>query len=294
MSRSYFGLREYRRRLAEREAKGESLWTESLNEATRTKLVHVINSFMNHPNLHYHLKDKLPDAVQAVSYQMGIISLSSAFNFHARSAHEETVGAILSKNCKEDVIFSLLEAFWDILHHYPNSTIASPRDDYTNSIRLTLEDCRISYDFVEGNIIPRGEQEMHVEVVVPAVTLLSRRSGFEDAERNYMDALTSIREQRFDDAVTNAASAVEATLRILDCGDTQTPLAKRGAMAIERNLLAPHDRGLLGWITATRGSEGDAHGQGSHTTRADAWLVVHVAGALILRLVDGPNRGLGS
>ena len=294
MSRTYFGLREYRRRMNEREDKGESLWTESLDDAARIKLVHVINRFMNDDHLRYDLEEQLPKIIQIINYQIGIMSLSSAFNFRAKSTHEEVVGAILNDGCKEEIIFSLLEAFWDIVPHYPTSFSASPRDIYANSIRSILEDHRVSYDFVEGNIIPRGEQEMHVEVVVPAITLLSGRSDFEDVERNYMEALTSIREQRFDDAVTNAASAVEATLRILDCGDTQTPLAKRGAMAIERNLLAPHDRGLLGWITATRGSEGDAHGQGSHTARADAWLVVHVAGALILRLVDGPNRGLGS
>ena len=290
MSRPYFGLRKHRRHLTELEVTGQSLWTERLTSAVRVQFTHIIKNFAGR----YYLNDRMPYVVQEVSFQFGFINLSQAFDLRTSSPLMEVLNAILLEDCKEDVVFSLLEAVWDIVPDYQGGHVANPRDLYSNELGVVLEDGRISYDFVEGNIIPRGEQEMHVEVVVPAITLLSGRSGLEDAERNYMDALTSIREKRYDDAVTNGASAVEATLRTLGCGDAQTALAKRGAVAIERNLLAPHDKGLLGWITATRGSEGDAHGQGSHTTRADAWLVVHVAGALILRVVDGSSRGLGS
>ena len=290
--RPLFALRKHRRQVEELEEEGKNLWTDELKETTRIKLVHAVGSLVRDAG--YYFDEKMAEVANLVCSQAGLISLSHSYNLRTSSSAEEIGNAILTQRCEEEIVFSILEAIWDIAPYYPDNLQISPRVKYTEEIRTILEDCRISYDFVEGNIVPRGEQEMHVEVVVPAITLLSCRSGLEDAERNYMEALTSIREQRFDDAVTNAASAVEATLRILDCGDTQTPLAKRGAIAIEKNLLAPHDRGLLGWITATRGSEGDAHGQGSHTARADAWLVVHVAGALILRLADGPNRGLGS
>lgn len=290
MSRPYFGLRKHRRHQAELEATGKSLWTDRLTSPVRVQFTHIIQRFEEQ----YYLSDRMPDVVRDVSFQFGFIDLSHAFGFRALPAYEQVVNAILIEDCGEDIVFSLLEAIWDIVPEYRGTHVASPRDIYSSKLGEILEDGRISYDFVDGSIIPRGEQEMHVEVVVPAITLLSGRAGLQDAERHYMDALTSIREKRFDDAVTNAASAVEAILRILGCGDARAALAKRGAVAIEKNLLASHDKGLLGWVTATRGLEGDAHGQGSHTTRADAWLVVHVAGALILRLVDGPNRGLGS
>lgn len=290
MSRSYFGLRKKRGYQTELEAAGKNLWTDRLSPVVRVQFTHIIK---NSVEQHY-LNDQISDVERHVSFQFGFISLSHAFGFRTLSSLEQVLNAILYEECEEDVVFSLLEAVWDIVPHYPGGHVPNPRGIYSHDLRVVLEDARVSYDFVEGNIVPRGEQEMHVEVVVPTITLLSGRPSFEDAERNYMDALTSIRQGRFDDAVTNAAAAVEATLRILGCGDARTAFAKRGAVAIERNLLAPHDKGLLGWITATRGLEGDAHGQGSHTTRADAWLVVHVAGALILRLVDGPNRGIGS
>lgn len=290
MSRPYFGLRKHRRHQAELEASGERIWTDKLTHTVRVQFTHIIKRFAEQ----YYLNDRLSEVAQDVSFQFSFISLSHAFNFHAFSPLEEVLNAVINERCEEDVVFSLLEGVWDIVPHYQGGHVASPRSMYSNGVQMILEDGGISYDFIEGNIIPRSQQEMHVEVVVPAITLLSGRSGFEDAERNYMDALTSIRQGRFDDAVTNAASAVEAVLRILGCGNAQTAFEKRGAIAIERNLLASHDKRLLGWVTATRGSEGDAHGRGSHTSRADAWLLIHVAGALILRLVDGPNRGMRS
>ncbi|WP_419850519.1 hypothetical protein [Candidatus Poriferisocius sp.] len=288
MSRPYFGLRKHRRHQAELEESGTQLWTDRLTPPVRVQFTHIIKSFEEQ----YYLKRRMPDVVRDVSFQFGFIDLSHAFAFRALSSYEQVLNAILLEDCGEDVVFSLLEAVWDIVPEYEGTYAANPRDMYSSELREVLEDGRISYDFVEGNIITRGEQEMHVEVVVPAITLLSGRSGFEDAERNYMDALTSIRESRFDDAVTDAASAVEVTLRIMGCGEATTTFEKRGSIAIERDLLASYDKRLLGWITATRGAEGDAHGRGAQTARADAWLVVHVAGALILRLVDGPNRGL--
>jgi hypothetical protein len=40
---------------------------------------------------------------------------------------------------------------------------------------------------------------------------------------------------------------------------------------------------LVDWVSASRSDRGDAH-SASNATRPDAWLVVHVVGALILRL----------
>ena len=60
--------------------------------------------------------------------------------------------------------------------------------------------------------------------------------------------------------------------------------------AKQRGLLASHDQTLtdgivkfLDWASADRSQTGDAHSNG-HTALGDAWLMVHVVGALVLRL----------
>jgi hypothetical protein len=65
----------------------------------------------------------------------------------------------------------------------------------------------------------------------------------------------------------------------------------------KRGLFGPHDAkltqsiaGLAHWVSSDRSTLGDAH----HSTDAnpdDAWLTVHVVGALILRLTGENARG---
>lgn len=76
-------------------------------------------------------------------------------------------------------------------------------------------------------------------------------------------------------------------------GNSLGPLAKD---AKARGLLAPHDETLsdalqkiIDWVSADRSSKGDAH-NASTASRSDAWLTVHVVGALILRLSEGSSR----
>ncbi len=73
-------------------------------------------------------------------------------------------------------------------------------------------------------------------------------------------------------------------------GETFTDARKRG-------LLGEHDTQLREailkaglWVAADRASKGDAHPGGSATID-DAWLIVHIVGALILRLSRSPSRG---
>lgn len=55
--------------------------------------------------------------------------------------------------------------------------------------------------------------------------------------------------------------------------------------ALRKGLLAPHDKKLADWVSADRTTTGDAH-RHSEATESDAWLTVHVVGALIVRLAD--------
>ena len=159
--------------------------------------------------------------------------------------------------------------------------------------RVFRED-RVAFEMVEGTIIPLASEELHTEVVAPVLRLLSGRSGWDGAEGSYQKALEEISSGHPDDAITDAGTALQEALSVLGCkGDSLGPLIKD---AKSKGLLAPHDAeldsaivGVMDWVSADRSQSGEAHHQSAATTD-DAWLIVHIVGALILRLVGGGSR----
>ncbi|MDE0613666.1 MAG: hypothetical protein OXI32_04550 [bacterium] len=285
-SRPLFGLRQHRRQIAELEAEGKNLWADELYDTARIKLVHAVGGFVG--NADFMFDDKIAEVAKLVSSQAGIISLSHAYDFRSKSSTEEILQAILHSRCEKAIDFSIIEAIWDIVPHYPGNPEISPRTRYTEEIRTVFEDCRISYDFVEGNIIPRSEQIMHSEIIVPTLTLLSGRSNFVEAEQRYIQAIRSLGEGRFDDSITDASAALEAVFDALKCSGNV--LDKRFRVAQQNGLLAAHDKKLVDWISADRVAKGDPHTGDGQTTRDDAWLLIYVIGAVILRLASSERR----
>ncbi len=154
---------------------------------------------------------------------------------------------------------------------------------------------RIAFRMVDGEFVPITSDEMHVEVVEPALRLLID-SRFEAAHGAYLKALKEIGHDDAGDAITDAGTALQATLAALGCdGNT---IGALWTDARRRNLVAPHDQNLINgigkfidWASADRSTTGDAHTHGA-ANRDDAWLMVHVVGALIVRLARGGTRGV--
>lgn len=74
-------------------------------------------------------------------------------------------------------------------------------------------------------------------------------------------------------------------------------LSKKMADARSKGVLAPQDSPLAealnrigAWIEAERSASGDTH-NAHPASREDGWFVVHVVGALIRRLAEGPRSG---
>lgn len=68
------------------------------------------------------------------------------------------------------------------------------------------------------------------------------------------------------------------------------------ASAQRKGIILGHDQALLetvaraaSWVSADRSQVGDAHSV-SAATREDAWLTVHIVGAVLLRLSAVENR----
>lgn len=172
----------------------------------------------------------------------------------------------------------------------PRSNIGATYDKILNHV---LNEHRIAHKFVDGELIPFKSDELLQEVVEPTLRLLVG-AEYQKAHDAYLKALKEISQNEAADAITDAGTALQEALTALGCkGNALGPLL---ADAKKNGLLAGHDQQLVDgilkfgtWASADRSESGDAH-KHSDATTADAWMMVHVVGALIVRLVDPSKR----
>ncbi len=187
----------------------------------------------------------------------------------------------------DDVIPSVIEMMYFALHHNRYMQV-EPLERFDKKAQQILRNARISFDLIAGQMVPFESREMHMEIVAPMLHLLTGRPDLKKAEKAYQDALKEISTGTAADAITDAGVALQETLEALGCdGNALGPLIKS---AKTKRLLAPHDQKIMDWVSADRSESGDSH-HASDAVLADAWLAVHVVGALILRLADADRRG---
>lgn len=141
-----------------------------------------------------------------------------------------------------------------------------------------------------SRLIEINSHEMHDAVVAPTLFLLHSQPRFAGAETAYQKALKELRNRDPADAITDAATALQDVLLALGCtGNALGPLLKS---AKSKGLLKGSDTPLtqsisktVDWVSATRG-EGEAHTGDPDISMSDAWMVVHVVGALVIRLSE--------
>lgn len=176
------------------------------------------------------------------------------------------------------------------------SVLVSHGETFDEAINDVLNEHRIAFRMVEGQMVSMGSDELQQQVVEPALRLLVGRQ-FQSAHDAYFKALDEITKQDAGDAITDAGTALQETLTALGCEGNV--LGKLLNDAKKKGILGGHDQALIdgvlkfaNWAAAERNLAGDSH---HHTdaTLADAWLMVHVVGALIVRLADpGGVRGV--
>ena len=287
--------RELRRATAEREAAGDELWTEWPDLATRNKLAACIRDWL-WDDMHGGGVETLLSAItQEVSDAAGVVSRAAETpELFGRQSVDDFVDSIRQPDQYPAVIFGLIEGLWRWRTVIDEEFIArSPRSRqlFQDRIAEILEDHRIGFVFVDGNFLPRSGSIADREILVPTVEFLTGDPTFADADAMYREALTAIQQRQPDEAITKACTALQSMLTALNCGDGSDTLSRQVAHAIGRGLLAKHDKPLEGWLTADRGNFGSAHPGDGTAAREDAWLTVHVVGAIILRLSRGSARG---
>lgn len=183
-----------------------------------------------------------------------------------------------------DMALDLIGAFCAILRGSPwFESEYSELEDFINEL---FEDHRVAFRVVDAEVIPVESDELHTEVVLPALRLLVGGT-FTKAHSAYLDALKQLPTDP-SNAITDAGTALQEALTALGCkGNALGPLITN---AHKSGLLASHDSALtdgvmkfLHWASANRSEAGDSH-RVSDASRADAWLMVHIVGALIVKL----------
>lgn len=281
-----FKRRKELRERAEREAAGESFWTAEFSESFRHKVKHAFDHLVqNHHEAGLHV-------AKLIAMDEGKPSLTGG-----TLGYHDAMGYLLT--CPHDVMPSMLEAIYRaLLSEHERTPIYHRVDDtpalFQDFVKRLLAEDRISYDMVKGELVEKQSQEMHAAVVEPALTLLADRKRYPHVETAYRAALEQLSKGEVQNAITDAGTALQQMLSALGCsGKVLGDLIKD---ARRKGLFGGHDNPLLeviektcSWAAADRNVNGDTHNV-KEVQAEDAWLLVHVVGALILRLAGGTPR----
>lgn len=141
-----------------------------------------------------------------------------------------------------------------------------------------------------SHLVPIVSHEMHTAVVEPTLYLLHSQPRFADAETAYQNALEQIRKRDPANAITDAGVALQEALTALGCegkvlGDLLKSAHKIGLLKGKDTPLGEVVGRTVDWVAAMR-NQGEAHKANPDVDMPDAWMVVHVVGALIIRLSE--------
>ncbi|TFC16561.1 hypothetical protein [Cryobacterium glucosi] len=168
-------------------------------------------------------------------------------------------------------------------------------DAFIEVVNDRLLHARADWLFEDGRFQERGNYVMHSEVLRPATILLGDDPVFNTASNAYQSALTRLSKGETDVALTQAATSLQEFFRAL--GVEGNSVSDQLDNAQRQNVISPADRSLMkpliGWVNADRSDRGNAHRhREGDVTKADAWLMMHVVGALMVRLSNREPRDI--
>lgn len=168
-------------------------------------------------------------------------------------------------------------------------------DAFIEVVNDRLLHARVDWLFEDGRFQERGNYVMHSEVLRPATLLLGDDPVFRTASDAYQSALARLTKGETDVALTQAATSLQEFFRAL--GVEGNSVSDQLDNAQRHNVISPADRSLMkpliNWVNADRSYRGNAHRhREGDVTRADAWLMMHVVGALMVRLSNREPRDI--
>ncbi|MEN2742497.1 hypothetical protein ABCS02_32375 [Microbacterium sp. X-17] len=166
-------------------------------------------------------------------------------------------------------------------------------DAFVELVNDRLLHARVDWVFEDGRFQERGNFVLHSEVLRPATILLADDPTFRIASDAFQSALTRLSAGETDVALTQAATALQEHFRAL--GIEGNSVSDQLDKAQRAKIITGGDRGLMkpiiDWVNTDRSERGNAHRhREGDVSKADAWLMMHVVGALMVRLSNREPR----
>ncbi|AXH50505.1 hypothetical protein SEA_RUTHY_42 [Gordonia phage Ruthy] len=231
----------------------------------------------------------------AAKYSPGMQLNSEVKERITRSLGIENVRPISIKDRRMtsyDVALSLVEAEHETLEEW---CADDTPEGFRRTVNRVFESHGIGFYLTEDSVVvPVESRELHAAVVAPATHLLHSRSEFADAEIAYANALQEIKAGDAADAITDAATALQEGLKAVGCTGNQ--LGDQIKSAKSQGLFGKEDSPLLEGLTKlvqavpSKRNHGEAHKGAPGFDLDDAWLIVHIVGAVLIYLQGKRSR----
>lgn len=175
------------------------------------------------------------------------------------------------------------------------AVIADAPENFRSKVNEIFESHDVGLRLTASSqLVPMTSHEMHDAVVAPTLYLLHEQSKFAATEKAYQKALTEIRNRDAGDAITDAGTALQEALTALGCEGTN--IGALLSSAKNQGLIGGSDSPLaevivksVNWVAAQR-NQGEAHFADTDADLDDAWMAVHVVGALIIRVAAADRK----
>jgi len=208
--------------------------------------------------------------------------------------------------CPNNHLLSLIEAEHEILQRFAeilNDTGSVPYQEhqlapmldaperFRADVNRIFESHIVAFHLHQNSrLVPIDSHEIHDAVVAPTLYLLHSQPRFAHAETAYQNALKELRNRDPADAITDAATALQEVLMALGCaggalGDLISSAKRNGLLNGADTPLTESIVKTVNWVAAKR-NQGEAHRGDPQFNMSDAWMVVHVVGALVIRLSE--------
>jgi hypothetical protein len=266
------------------EASGKSLWTDEIPKSLRVKTIRLARSFEDELNewpRRYNRLFVLSEARELLLNDTGEIHLHNSY-----SDDVEDMGNFIL-NCDKSRFPDAIEALSAAIS--TNDQIArqtSLADQFEMGMNELLKSYRVNFTLENGEVIPLEDTAVHSEIVLPTLRLLNKR-GWGKVEEPFREAIREIANNKPDDAVTDATTALQEGLRKIGCTgkDLKSLLTSAKSTVLkgaDAKFVDAVDS-LIKWASAARVNDGDNH-KTAETDDERAWFVVNTVGILLLYL----------
>lgn len=286
-----YSRRKAQQEMQRKQERGELLWTDAVPSNVRQKITWLVEEAGETLYMHDHNRggdEVFASAHYLLTRDLGMESLAGL-------AHESQDMRVHLKSAPNREMPNVLEALSRAVKLHAEEKggqSAGVHQEFVSAVNELLGEYCVSYTLEDIAVVDFESKILHLEVVKPTLVLASNPE-WQSVETAYQGALKEI-EVDPSDAITDAATALQEGLRLLGCeGEDFSALMKSATKP--GGILSGYDaryceaiQRLVGWVSGHRANKGDSH-KVVHPTSDDAWLAVHVVGALLVHLSRKAN-----